>query len=98
MVEKKLKMLSGNLPNLNSELPNIYHIRSFFDDGTELCPLSEAIVVARNSKKALKLLISEDLDIDRNVDWNDPNTEIEEIGWATGDLSERIILVISGYD
>lgn len=87
------------IPDLSkSELPNVYHVRSFFDDGLELCPLSEAIVIAKNEARALEFLISGDVDDDRKIDWKDPNTEVEQIGWASGDLSERIILIISGYE
>lgn len=86
------------LPDLNNpNLPNVYHVQSFFDDGLELCPLSEAIVVAKSEGKALRMLIQDDQDEDRKTDWGDPNTEVEQIGWAAGNLTERIVLIINGY-
>lgn len=87
------------IPDLcKSSMPNVYHVRSFFDDGTELCPLSEAIVIAQNELKALEILIEEDADEERKTDWKDQNTEVEQIGWASGDLSERVVIIASGYE
>jgi hypothetical protein len=77
----------------SNNLPNIYHVRTFFDDGIELCPLFEAVVVAKTDKAALKLLVKEDVDSERAFDWMDPNTEVELVGWASGDLKERVIII-----
>lgn len=79
--------------NLKPDLPNIYRVTTRFDDGLELWPLFEAVVVASSPEEAQKILAEDDKDEQRRLEWGSENTLVEQVGWATGDFRKRVISI-----
>ena len=83
---------------MSKTLPNIYIVHVFFSDGFKNNPVWDATVVAESATQAQQFLADVDPDTDRCKQWLEPLTQVEQIGWATGNFETRLIALTEGED